>query len=630
MGLNTDTYQYLFGQLEARTGLRILLLTIALLMIAMTHLHAAEIIIDNATLGRQDSPGGRTFTGKWCTSIATNRYGPSSFYSCGPGIESYRWTPTIASAGSYDVYVWWAANLNRSTSVPITVVHTGGAARQSFNQRVAGGRWVLHGRYPLGVGKNAYVEVSDVGGQAGADAVRIVTAGAPPPTAATKKLIEYGWDMRTIETLKDVQTVLDQSVFDGIAMRLSGRDYIFNVTAHPDVDFANDRVLLGPIKSPKLKDSFLVMHSGSADNWDWFNDVHWASAEKNVRNITSIAKFANMRGVIFDAEPYSNNPWDYVAQFQAKTKTFEQYQAQVRKRGQQYMNAVQQTYPGAKIFTLYLVSQFLDVIADKPDAATLQQRLKEQGSGLWFSFVNGMLDAAPTGVQIVDGNELAYYYLRAQDFDTGRAAIKTNGLALIASSNHAKYQTQVKVGNAVYVDGVMNLWKTPRFCGYFFANDDERSKMLEHNTYHSFRTSDEFVWIYSENTNWWDKPIPSIITNAIKSGKTKALTGQALGLNLESAVVKAEIACNKRIEVGGDLARPDGSPIPTVKFYVNGQLNDTNCASWNATRRYSCAFPNGWSGKIEVTAAGRTVTPTGRTYNNVTSSMWSEHYQIRP
>jgi hypothetical protein len=142
---------------------------------------AVEIILDNAALGLQDAAGGRTFTGKWCASIATAKFGTNSFYSCGPGPDSYRWTPKITTAGSYDTYVWWPANPNRSISVPISVTHAGGSTVKTFNEKAGGGQWVLHGRYSFNVGSAGFIQVSDANGQAGADAVRLVTAGSPPP-----------------------------------------------------------------------------------------------------------------------------------------------------------------------------------------------------------------------------------------------------------------------------------------------------------------------------------------------------------------------------------------------------------------------------------------------------------------
>ena len=142
---------------------------------------ATETILDNAALGVNDTAGGRTFTGTWCKSIATTKYGADSFYSCGSAQDTYRWTPNITAAQSYDVYVWWSSNPNRSSTVPINVVHGTGTANKTFDQKTGGGQWVLHGRYAFKVGKLGYVEVNDSNGQATADAVRIVPAtGATP------------------------------------------------------------------------------------------------------------------------------------------------------------------------------------------------------------------------------------------------------------------------------------------------------------------------------------------------------------------------------------------------------------------------------------------------------------------
>ncbi len=146
---------------------------------------AGEIVLDNASLGVQDIAGGRTFTGTWCTSVAANKFAADSFYSCGSGADTYRWTPNITVAGSYDTYVWWPANLNRSISVPISVTHAGGSTSKSFNERLGGGQWVLHGRYNFNVGTAGFVQVSDANGQAGADAVRLVIVGSPPPPPTT-------------------------------------------------------------------------------------------------------------------------------------------------------------------------------------------------------------------------------------------------------------------------------------------------------------------------------------------------------------------------------------------------------------------------------------------------------------
>jgi subtilisin family serine protease len=136
---------------------------------------SAEIIVDNAAAGVQDAAGGRTYTGKWCTSATAGYYGADSIYSCGSGLDTYRWTPTIPVAKSYDVYVRWTANGNRGMAVPITVSYIGGSTTRTFNEQATGGQWVLHGRYSFGAGTSGYVETTDAnGGQTSADAIRFV------------------------------------------------------------------------------------------------------------------------------------------------------------------------------------------------------------------------------------------------------------------------------------------------------------------------------------------------------------------------------------------------------------------------------------------------------------------------
>ena len=140
----------------------------------MTALYASEIIIDNAPAGQ--SGNGASFTGKWCNAKDAMALGPTSLQSCGKQLDTYRWTPSIPSAGNYDVYIWWSAHRNRATSVPFTVCHAAACATVNMNQQQNGGRWNLHGRYNFAAGSAGYVLVTDQNGRAVADAVRLVPA----------------------------------------------------------------------------------------------------------------------------------------------------------------------------------------------------------------------------------------------------------------------------------------------------------------------------------------------------------------------------------------------------------------------------------------------------------------------
>jgi thermitase len=138
-----------------------------------------EIILDNAALGLQDVAGGRTFVGTWCLSSGTGPYGATSLYSCGTVANAYRWTPQIATAGNYDVYVWWTTHTNRSSNVPYSVTHSSGTSTVLFDQKVNGGKWMLMGRYNFAAGKSGFVEVKASNGLVIADAVRLVRVVTP-------------------------------------------------------------------------------------------------------------------------------------------------------------------------------------------------------------------------------------------------------------------------------------------------------------------------------------------------------------------------------------------------------------------------------------------------------------------
>ena len=138
----------------------------------MTAVYGIQIIIDNAPAGQTGN--GTSFTGKWCAAKSTNFFGASSLESCGKGLDTYRWTPTIPTTGSYDVYVWWTEHRKNSNNVPITVCHAAGCTTTNFNQQQNGGQWNLHGRYSFNAGTGGHVQVTDQNGRAIADAVRFV------------------------------------------------------------------------------------------------------------------------------------------------------------------------------------------------------------------------------------------------------------------------------------------------------------------------------------------------------------------------------------------------------------------------------------------------------------------------
>ena len=91
------------------------------------------------------------------------------------GLTRYKWAARLQPAK-------WSALAQRFMlpvviiGVVISVVHQGVTTTKTYNEQSGGGQWVLHGTYSFDAGTGGYVQVSDTGGQACADAVRFEPA----------------------------------------------------------------------------------------------------------------------------------------------------------------------------------------------------------------------------------------------------------------------------------------------------------------------------------------------------------------------------------------------------------------------------------------------------------------------
>jgi hypothetical protein len=142
-----------------------------------------NIIVDNA------DASGVTLTGNWTAStVVTGFYGTDYLHddNAEKGTKSVRFTPTIPTAGKYDVYLRWPASPNRATQVPVDVVHAGGTTTFYVDETTAGGAWVqvnTAGPLQLNAGTSASVLIRNddtTDGYVVADAVRFV----PSPSFA--------------------------------------------------------------------------------------------------------------------------------------------------------------------------------------------------------------------------------------------------------------------------------------------------------------------------------------------------------------------------------------------------------------------------------------------------------------
>jgi chitodextrinase len=138
---------------------------------------AQEVIVDNLDANTAQ-------TGTWSTSSAPDPYLGNSVY-CNSGC-TFTWQPSLPGSGSYEVHAYWTEYPNRGSNVPYVIDHDGPTPTTvHVDQRTLGGRWNLLGTFPFTAGANGDVTVSSENGQASADAIRWVLAGAADNTAPT-------------------------------------------------------------------------------------------------------------------------------------------------------------------------------------------------------------------------------------------------------------------------------------------------------------------------------------------------------------------------------------------------------------------------------------------------------------
>lgn len=136
-----------------------------------------ETIIDTDGIGV-------TSVGSWNNFPGNESFGGDSRWAtAGGGVDRFRFTPDLSTAGDHAVYAWNSCYSNRAPNVPHEIVHAGGTDVVAVDQDCdtgSHGEWFYLGTYTFDAGTSGYVEISDAGltpaatTYIGADAVRFV------------------------------------------------------------------------------------------------------------------------------------------------------------------------------------------------------------------------------------------------------------------------------------------------------------------------------------------------------------------------------------------------------------------------------------------------------------------------
>jgi hypothetical protein len=442
-----------------------------------------------------------------------------------------------------------------------------------------------------------------------------IVLGCCTAQTPTKKLLDYSaFNVPTPTMLLNTIPALKERGYAGSVFRLEGLSVdIFVNTPHDEAAVTANYQALKQLKDSGYSENFLQIHSQMSEGWSWLSDTDWGYTEAKLTGLVKAAKEGGLRGLMFDAEPYGYSPWRYDEAYY-EGKTLEEVSSVVRERGQRFMNIIQAELPNAKILNLWLMHPIVEGWTNYT---------------MFKPFFEGMLEAALPSIEFIDGNEVSYYYLKADDFDYGANRVAELSSA-VDPSLQEKYLAQVKVANAVFVDGLLNLWRSPRFIGYYLVDDRERLNVIQHNTYHALRTSSEYVWIYNENVSHFDNTFPDELATKLQTALDRLNAGQELGISVTAFVDEARTQFDRKVDVYGTITTNAGNNGAFISSgYTNEAGKETACIVHDAYGNFACTFPYGTTVTLRPVQDGITFTPGEIILENLTENLGDQNFTER-
>lgn len=328
-----------------------------------------------------------------------------------------------------------------------------------------------------------------------------------PDVAGGKKLIANGWDTPDTAFLREHLASMAQQPLDGTAVILRGqsgnekRDASLNSRETwvrwqwQESWFAQAREDLKAVQSDRLTDNFVRVNV-TPGNLDWFDDRSWAAVCNNIGILTRIARDTGLAGLILDPESYRGHQFAYPQA--TASQPLADYQQIARQRGQEVMAAIADNSSGD--FTV-LGFRMLSYVMKNLLAEDPAQVLKYETYGLYPSFIDGLLDALPPRITLVEGIEDTYLANSTQEFLRFSFEMRQQALRFISPENHARYRQQVQLGAAIYLDAYIN----PE--GSRWRIEDHGQPMVERfrqNLTNALAISDRYVWFWGERSHWFE------------------------------------------------------------------------------------------------------------------------------
>lgn len=332
-----------------------------------------------------------------------------------------------------------------------------------------------------------------------------------------KKLIEFGWDEPNTAFMRQHIVEMERTPFDGCVFHLSDdiqENYIWDCWGKRAFTEAELKPALDDLKATtftRFTHNFLRFNTCLLEDvkLDWFDD--FSAILNNACLAARIAREGKCKGILLDIEHYGKGLqiFNYNEQRDKDKKSWDEYAAQVCRRGYEVMVAFQQGFPDVTVFLTFGYSL---------PWRNLQDNIKKNGKsslaeceyGLLAPFMDGMVAAAKGRTRLVDGYEFSYGNKDTTSFKPAYLMMKNDLLPIVA--NPKKYHQVISIGFGIWMDFGSNK-AIPLSAGYVdwvsdLANLDKNyypPDKFEASVRTALEVADEYVWIYTEQPRWWPK-----------------------------------------------------------------------------------------------------------------------------
>jgi len=329
-----------------------------------------------------------------------------------------------------------------------------------------------------------------------------------------KKLIEFGWDEPDTAFMRVHVAEMEKTPFDGTVFHIKG-DAQWKAWGTTAIKEADVRAAVEDLKATRFTrftDNFLRVNTAPA-KLDWFDDHSVVLA--NVRLLARAAKDGGCKGVLFDTEQYEGQLFDYAKQRDAKTKSWDEYAAQVRRRGREVMEAYQAGYPDVTIFlTFGYALPYQEASYDLKKRAAAHY-------GLLAPFLDGMVDAAKGKTRVVDGYEQSYGYKDVTRIPKAYEQM-SKGVRPFVGADFKRYGEVFSFGFGVWMD---YDWRKKGWDARDTSKNFYTPEQFERTVAAALETADEYVWIYTETPKWWSaEGVPVKLPEAYDAALRRAAT----------------------------------------------------------------------------------------------------------